>query len=982
MLKLIKLIIIVLLVLFLGLGVSLFSGIKIDSFSFNNFSVSQFYLKYDKKLILEIDELKINSKLLASKEDKTSQTDILNILSNVKKVLSFFKKIDVERIKIADNEFTVTLNNKLLYLDNKDINLSADLDLSASQIFLNFYSVYHKQSGLTLIGKSKLDLSKNIFNFFGTYYYEDISGEINAQVANNIFDFYVNSKNSFKSMKFLKQLFRLDSVAEAWMYDNVEGDINLEYLYGKIDIEKKQAIMDSIKGRAYIKDAKIRFNEKAKTVDTKLLTINYKNDTLYFDLENPTYNESKLYGSKVYITDLTSLQKGVVHVDLKSESMLNDDILGILKAYEINLPLKQSSGELKSRVYLKVPYLASRKMEVLGEFKLKDALLRLNNFEFKAFEADVELKDNIVDIKNSRIKHKEMLESNLSLVIDTNTSTATGEAKINSFKIQSDKESIIDAKDISTKLDVDFKESAKIDIKDLETKIDIKEKSVDIDIKDLKKIYPYSKLLDNAGIKEGDLQVKVFDENNIEFTINAKNLDYPFSKDGEKIDKLSANGTINNDLILIKTNNNDIQIVLEKEKNPLIKLNNVDLDLSNNTKKDSKDKALPNIDLQLKNSFLILDDKHKYKTSWANIYIKNKNVKFEGEALYLDLPISKNGKQVRSLELNGDYKNRIVDLITKDKKLKLKYEIDKEKITMDLEDFDVIYNTNQESDDSSKTSYYINGKNSNIIINEKYIAKADNYNFIFENYKTDIDLKYKDTTFVYHKDFEGVLSVDAKNMNDEFLNSILGKNLVQGGTVNINASGKDGKIYGTAFLEKNKILDLAILNNLLILINTSPGIINPFLVIPSVVGMATNEGFNLNGYRVIEGRVDFSYDFNSKFLNMQKITTKGNGIDFDGNATIDFDSSKIDSKLHLVFLKDYSKIVGAIPVINYVLLGDEKRVDTEVEIFGTLDDPKYKTNLVKDGVSAPVNFLKRVITSPVKLIETIGEGLSGDKKKE
>jgi len=944
--------------------------------------VSQFYLKYDKKLILEINELKINSKLLASKEDKTSQTDILNILSNVKNILSFFKKIDVERIKIADNEFTVTLNEKLLYLDNKDINLSADLDINSTQIFLNFYSIYHKHSGLTLIGKSKLDLSKNIFNFFGNYYYEDVYGEINTQVANNIFDFYVNSKNSFKSMKFLKQLFRLDSVAESWMYDNVEGDINLEYLYGKIDIEKKQAIMDSIRGRAYIKDAKIRFNKNAKTVDTKLLTINYKNDALSFDLDNPTYGENKLYGSKVYITDLTSLQKGVVHVDLKSESMLNNDILGILKAYKINLPLRQSSGELKSRVYLKVPYLASRKMEVLGEFKLKDALLKLNNFEFKAFDADVELKDNIVDIKSSHIKHKKMLESDLSLVIDTNTSTAKGEAKINSFKIESDKESIIDAKDITTKLDIDFKETAKIDIKDLETKIDIKDKSIDIVINDLKKIYPYSKLLDNTGIKEGDLQVKVFDENNIEFTINAKNLDYPFSKDGKKIDKLSANGSIKNDLIIVKTNDNDIQIVLEKDRNPLIKLNNIDLDLSNNTKKDSKGEALPNIDLRLKDSFLILDEGHKYKTSWANIFIKNKDVKFEGEALYLDLPISKDGKQVRSLELNGNYKNRVVDLITKDKKLKLKYEIDKEKITMDLEDFDVIYNTNQESDESSKTSYYINGKNSNIIINEKYVAMADTYNFIFENYKTDIDLKYKDTTFVYHKDFEGVLNIDAKNMNDEFLNSILGKNLVKGGTVNINASGKDGKIYGTAFLEKNRILDLAILNNLLILINTSPGIINPFLAIPSVVGMATNDGFNLNGYRVIEGRVDFTYDFDSKFLNMEKITTKGNGIDFDGNATINFDNSKIDSKLHLVFLKDYSKIVGAIPVLNYVLLGDENRVDTEVEIFGTLEEPKYKTKLLEEGVTAPVNFLKRVITSPIKLLKSIGDSVDPDEKKE
>ena len=41
------------------------------------------------------------------------------------------------------------------------------------------------------------------------------------------------------------------------------------------------------------------------------------------------------------------------------------------------------------------------------------------------------------------------------------------------------------------------------------------------------------------------------------------------------------------------------------------------------------------------------------------------------------------------------------------------------------------------------------------------------------------------------------------------------------------------------------IEDLAILNNLLLFIHTSPAFINPFLAIPSVVGMATNSGFNL-----------------------------------------------------------------------------------------------------------------------------------------
>ncbi|XPV54752.1 MAG: AsmA-like C-terminal domain-containing protein [Halarcobacter ebronensis] len=148
---------------------------------------------------------------------------------------------------------------------------------------------------------------------------------------------------------------------------------------------------------------------------------------------------------------------------------------------------------------------------------------------------------------------------------------------------------------------------------------------------------------------------------------------------------------------------------------------------------------------------------------------------------------------------------------------------------------------------------------------------------------------------------------------------------------------------------------------------------NPLLAIPSVVGMATNGGFNINGYRVTDGRVDFSYDFDSKILNMYKIFTKGNGIDFDGDASINFETSQIDSKLKLIFLKDYSRIVGEIPVFNYLFLGDEKRVDTQVEIYGTLQNPEYKTNLAKDGMNAPVNFFKRLIEAPKKIYDSISE---------
>ena len=170
-------------------------------------------------------------------------------------------------------------------------------------------------------------------------------------------------------------------------------------------------------------------------------------------------------------------------------------------------------------------------------------------------------------------------------------------------------------------------------------------------------------------------------------------------------------------------------------------------------------------------------------------------------------------------------------------------------------------------------------------------------------------------------------------------------------------------------LKDVKIEDLAILNNLLLFINTSPALINPLLAIPSVVGMATTGGFNLTGYRVIDGVLEFDYHQDKKLLDFTRVVTVGNGIDFDGLGTVDLNTGTIKSTINLIFLKDYSKIVGAIPIVNYVLLGKDKRVETKVNIFGPLENPKISTNLTKDAFSVPLNIAKRVLTSPSEFVD-------------
>ncbi len=75
----------------------------------------------------------------------------------------------------------------------------------------------------------------------------------------------------------------------------------------------------------------------------------------------------------------------------------------------------------------------------------------------------------------------------------------------------------------------------------------------------------------------------------------------------------------------------------------------------------------------------------------------------------------------------------------------------------------------------------------------------------------------------------------------------------------------------------------------------------------------------------------------------------------------------------MVFLKTYSSVFEYIPIVNYILLGDEKRVETQIQLTGSLSDPVLTTNLFKDGFSAPLNIFKRVFTTPSNMIDNFNK---------
>jgi len=814
------------------------------------------YIKLDKKLIVQIEEIV----LPATSESENSINDFKKNIQYVPILLNIFQKIDIESLKIKNNEFTITIDEEIFYIDNKFINLSAKPVLNNDIITLNLYSLFLKDYDLLLDGLLKVDLKDDDVLFSGKVLYKELDFSLNAQTKEDTIDFVLKSNEDFQNIHFVKDFIELDETIEEWMYQNVTGKMNLEYLQGQLDKETFMPIVSSLDGVATIKEADITFNKAVQNVKTKTITVAFKNDNLYFDLEDPMYNNISIQGSNVVIYALSAdKEPSNIVITLKTKNRLNKDILDILKAYEINLPIVQLTGSTNSQLAIQI-YFKDYQLLTKGVFEAKDSRFSLKGFEFVAKNALVELDNSTVNIKNSDVIVDNLLNAHLNLTIDTNASLATGNAKINTLGIQGDDVNLVNMTNIETDVLIDYTNFTKINLPQLFTEISILEDFTNIELSSLAFLYPHSALLQKLKIEEGSLNLHLKEKDNIDFRANLTKFDFPIQE--------------------------------------------------------------------------------------------------------------KDGKKLQTLSLYGEVKNTKVFVNSLDEKIKI--EVDNNKNNLVIKDYDIVKENNPLLEDTTDTNLEIIGINSTILLNEKQKLLGDNYRLDIKNNTINLQLSHKDGTFNYIQNEKNSIKLSTINTSDIFMNNLLGiERFFEDGNFNLTVEGTNELLQGKIEMNNTKLKELTLINNLVTFVNTTPALINPLLAIPTLFGMANNKGFNLSGYRIVEGSLLFSYHITENIFYIEQLQTVGNMADFQATGVIDLNKQEIDADVTLIFLKDYSSIIDYVPVFNYLLLGDEKNISTQLKIIGNLDNPQIQTNLTQDAADAPVNFIKRIFNLPVKGIELL-----------
>ncbi len=166
--------------------------------------------------------------------------------------------------------------------------------------------------------------------------------------------------------------------------------------------------------------------------------------------------------------------------------------------------------------------------------------------------------------------------------------------------------------------------------------------------------------------------------------------------------------------------------------------------------------------------------------------------------------------------------------------------------------------------------------------------------------------------------------------------------------------GTTKEYKGLIHIKETTILDYKILNNILAFVNTIPSLITFSL-----------PGYSQKGLEVKSAYVNFNAKDN--VFNISDISLDSKEMDIVGRGTASYVKNEIDIDLNLV--SDLGSSVAKIPVVGYILLGEDS-ISTSMKISGKLNDPNVSSLIVKDIAVAPLNIIKRTLLLPFHLFES------------
>jgi hypothetical protein len=231
---------------------------------------------------------------------------------------------------------------------------------------------------------------------------------------------------------------------------------------------------------------------------------------------------------------------------------------------------------------------------------------------------------------------------------------------------------------------------------------------------------------------------------------------------------------------------------------------------------------------------------------------------------------------------------------------------------------------------------------------------TDTFSFYHVGDRSEINLKYRNAELSIGKN-QSNIAIRGNRIGTRWIRELSGINM-SSGVWDLSAYGStdSADLYAVIYIKDAVIEDAMIISNVIALINTLPSLVQ-----------FKKPGFSSRGFRVNNGVVELYYASGVLYINAMRLM--GDNSDILAQGSIDLKNNEVNIYASIQSVKNAASLIGKIPVIGYLLLGDNNRIENVLHITGKIESPDVKSEVVEEVIFYPINVLKRTLTLPLTI---------------
>ena len=600
-------------------------GIKINDFEFYGVKLEQLYIKLDKKIIVRAKHIKL-PKFKKEREQKASDKQLLNLSQGVDFLDTFFQEISLDSVQIGDDfRIKILFLDDIFFVDSPYLNIDIKFQ-NEQQNGVDHFSVRNlsfKDFNVSISGEGSANFDKDDYKFDGNFTSHELNGKLSFALKDTLLTYRAYDVNARSIKDFIAELdsrIHLDSEVKNWIYGYiVANDYHLNEINGKADLAKNDFYLNDLNATANAKNLLVKFEKGLPAVNVGEANITLNNSKLKFDLIAPVYKGKKLDGSNVAINNIFGEKSANLELFIKTNSIYDEAINDILKAYKIIVPVRQLSGKmdvgLKILIKLDEKSLENfdeKSVIANGEFKISDAVLDIAGSKFNAKSAIVKLiNTSTLNIDASGFG-LDFFRANAVANIDLQKSSGEIKGVIESFDLKEKNDEILAFKNepFSALLDFSKPSETTLSIEPFGLNLSFGDESL-IATKNSKFIIANSPVLKQNGVLGfNDVSIKSKNFVNLEILAKGLKFDLPFlDKNGSKYESDDVNILVQNGAVKVESASKKLSLDI-KEKGVSVKTQDLNLVVLDDNESSNQAQSTQ-VELSAKNGDIILQDLNK-----------------------------------------------------------------------------------------------------------------------------------------------------------------------------------------------------------------------------------------------------------------------------------------------------------------------------------------------------------------------------------